>query len=122
MNLKHFLCTIRGPCSSYSAAVIHICWKVLREASMEPPIQTEYFLSGGAKILNCLEVLLISERSLWIRFSIWGNIVVPPDKAMLVESSLRTSISHFWIDSWIMLEIPLCSMPNREGLKRHSVV
>merc|ERR1712243_44593 len=26
---------------------IHICWKVEREARMDPPIQTEYFLSGG---------------------------------------------------------------------------
>lgn len=27
------------------------CWKVLREAKMDPPIQTEYFLSGGATTL-----------------------------------------------------------------------
>merc|ERR1719197_1046855 len=40
-----------GPASSYSALVIHIAWKVEREAKMEPPIQTEYFLSGGAMIL-----------------------------------------------------------------------
>merc|ERR1711868_319111 len=30
-----------GPDSSYSCLEIHICWKV------DPPIQTEYFLSGG---------------------------------------------------------------------------
>merc|ERR1719184_680300 len=36
-----------GPHSSYSCLEIHICWKVEREARMEPPIQTEYFLSGG---------------------------------------------------------------------------
>uniref|UniRef100_A0A8D8Q8K8 Uncharacterized protein n=1 Tax=Cacopsylla melanoneura TaxID=428564 RepID=A0A8D8Q8K8_9HEMI len=34
-----------GPDSSYSCLEIHICWKVDREARMEPPIQTEYFLS-----------------------------------------------------------------------------
>ena len=28
--------------SSYSDLAIHICWKVDREARMEPPIQTEY--------------------------------------------------------------------------------
>ena len=39
-----------GPASSYSCLLIHICWKVDREARMEPPIQTEYFLSGGAMI------------------------------------------------------------------------
>lgn len=27
------------------------CWKVEREARIEPPIHTEYFLSGGAMIL-----------------------------------------------------------------------
>merc|ERR1711872_343066 len=40
-----------GPASSYSCLEIHISWKVEREAKMEPPIQTEYFLSGGAMIL-----------------------------------------------------------------------
>jgi len=39
-----------GPDSSYSCLLIHICWKVDREARMEPPIHTEYFLSGGAII------------------------------------------------------------------------
>merc|ERR1719341_1062841 len=43
--------TMEGPHSSYSCLEIHICWKVEREARMEPPIQTEYFLSGGAMIL-----------------------------------------------------------------------
>merc|ERR1711971_655388 len=50
-NYKHFLWTMDGPHSSYSCLVIHICWKVEREDKMEPPIQTEYFLSGGAMIL-----------------------------------------------------------------------
>ncbi len=31
---------------------IHICWKVDNEARMDPPIQTEYFRSGGATILT----------------------------------------------------------------------
>jgi len=40
-----------GPDSSYSSLEIHICWKVDNEDKMEPPIHTEYFLSGGAMIL-----------------------------------------------------------------------
>lgn len=40
-----------GPLSSYSLLAIHICWKVDREARMEPPIQTEYLRSGGATTL-----------------------------------------------------------------------
>jgi hypothetical protein len=35
------------PDSSYSAFAIHICWNVLRDAKIEPPIQTLYFLSGS---------------------------------------------------------------------------
>jgi hypothetical protein len=41
-----------GPDSSYSCLLIHICWNVESEAKMDPPIQTEYFLSGGAIILT----------------------------------------------------------------------
>merc|ERR1712196_177238 len=48
---KHFLWTIVGPDSSYSPLEIHICWKVLSEDRMEPPIHTEYFRSGGATTL-----------------------------------------------------------------------
>ena len=40
-----------GPDSSYSSLEIHICGKVEREARIDPPIHTEYFLSGGAMIL-----------------------------------------------------------------------
>ena len=39
---------MEGPDSSYSLLAIHICWKVDRDARMEPPIQTEYLRSGGA--------------------------------------------------------------------------
>ena len=36
---------MEGPDSSYSCLEIHICWKVEREAKMDPPIQTEYLRS-----------------------------------------------------------------------------
>merc|ERR1712124_130391 len=48
---KHFLWTMVGPDSSYSCFEIHICWNVLRDDRMEPPIHTEYFRSGGATTL-----------------------------------------------------------------------
>ena len=51
---KHFLWMIAGPDSSYSYLFIHIVWKVDREARMEPPNQTENFLSGEARILILL--------------------------------------------------------------------
>jgi hypothetical protein len=40
-----------GPDSSYSALLIHICWKVDSEARIEPPIHTLYLRSGGATTL-----------------------------------------------------------------------
>jgi len=45
---KHFLWTMDGPDSSYSALVIHMVWKVANEDKTDPPIQTDYFLSCGA--------------------------------------------------------------------------
>merc|ERR1712072_1436116 len=48
---KHLRWTMVGPDSSYSPFEIHICWKVLSEDRMEPPIHTEYFRSGGATTL-----------------------------------------------------------------------
>ena len=45
---------MEGPDSSYSSLEIHICWNVDKEARMEPPIQTEYFLSGGATTLTLM--------------------------------------------------------------------
>jgi hypothetical protein len=34
--------------------LIHIVWNVESEAKIDPPSQTEYFLSGGARILILL--------------------------------------------------------------------
>jgi len=44
-------CTVKiafVPSSSYISLVIHICWKVDKLPNIEPPIHTEYFLSGEA--------------------------------------------------------------------------
>ena len=49
-----------GPDSSYSCLEIHICWKVDRDAKMEPPIQTEYLRSGGATILIFMEAEVVA--------------------------------------------------------------
>merc|ERR1711877_24003 len=48
---KHFRWTIVGPDSSYSPFEIHICWNVLKDDKIDPPIQTEYLRSGGATTL-----------------------------------------------------------------------
>merc|ERR1719474_20647 len=70
---KHFLCTMPGPESSYSSFEIHISWKVESEERMEPPIQTEYFLSGGATIFTLIEAGAKAVISLVRRTSMLGN-------------------------------------------------
>merc|ERR1719430_1132613 len=75
----HLRWTMDGPHSSYSCLEIHICWKVEREARMDPPIQTEYFLSGGAMILILMVDGARAVISFCIRSAIPGYMVVPPD-------------------------------------------
>ena len=87
-----------GPDSSYSCFEIHICWNVLKLAKIEPPIQTEYFLSGGAIIL----IFIVDGASAVISFCILsaipGYMVVPPDRTEFAYKSLRISTSHFIIE------------------------
>mmetsp|Transcript_73539 Transcript_73539/g.211074 ORF Transcript_73539/g.211074 Transcript_73539/m.211074 type:complete len:109 (-) Transcript_73539:70-396(-) len=79
---KHFLCTIVGPDSSYSPLEIHICWKVLKDDKMEPPIQTEYLRSGGATTLIFIVDGARAVISFVMRSPMPVNIVVPPDSTM----------------------------------------
>ena len=123
---------MEGPLSSYSCFEIHICWKVEREARMEPPIQTEYFRSGGAMILTFMEDGARAVISFCIRSEIPGYMVVPPDCDMLTDcsvrwqiqiltitmlpyKSLRTSTSHFMIELKVVTWIPPDSRPNTDG-------
>merc|ERR1712119_64723 len=80
---KHFLWTIVGPDSSYSPIEIHICWQVLREDKIDPPIQTEYFRSGGAMTLIFIVEGARSVNSLVILSPTPVNIVVPPESTTL---------------------------------------
>ena len=62
---------------------------------MDPPIQTEYFLSGGAIIL----ILMVDGAKAVISFCILsampGNMVEPPDMTEFANKSFRMSTSHF---------------------------
>merc|ERR1712151_686394 len=80
---KHFRCTMVGPDSSYSALEIHICWKVLNEDKMEPPIQTEYFRSGGATTLIFIVDGAKAVSSFVMRSPMPKNMVVPPESTTL---------------------------------------
>ena len=49
---------------------------------MDPPIQTENFLSAGATTLTFMDDGASEEISFVIRSAIPGNMVVPPDRTM----------------------------------------
>merc|ERR1719321_2364602 len=117
---KHFLCTIVGPDSSYSPFVIHICWNVLRDDKIEPPIHTEYFRSGGATTLIFIVDGASAVSSFVMRSPMPVNIVVPPERTTFAYRSLRMSTSHFMIDWKVVSWMPLASLPIKLGWKRTS--
>merc|ERR1712178_447530 len=112
---KHFLCTIVGPDSSYSPFEIHICWKVLKEDKIDPPIQTEYLRSGGAITLIFMVDGARAVNSLVMRSPIPVNIVVPPDSTTFAYKSFRMSTSHFMMDWNVVSWMPLASLPMKLG-------
>merc|ERR1711970_1307000 len=109
-----------GPHSSYSCLEIHICWKVEREARMDPPIQTEYFLSGGAMILILMVEGARAVISFCIRPAIPGYMEVPPERTLVAYKSLRISMSHLTMELKTVSWIPTDSIPRKEGWKRDS--
>merc|ERR1711937_1121786 len=117
---KHLRWTIVGPDSSYSPFEIHICWKVLSDDRMDPPIHTEYFLSGGATTLIFIVDGASAVSSLVMRSPMPWNIVVPPERTTLAYRSLRISTSHFIMDWNVVSWIPLASFPMKLGWKRTS--
>merc|ERR1711971_940579 len=119
-NWKHLRWTMAGPHSSYSCLEIHICWKVEREARMDPPIQTEYFLSGGAMILILMVDGARAVISFCILSAIPGYMVVPPVMTVLAYRSFLMSTSHFMMELYVVSWIPQDSIPKKEGWKRAS--
>merc|ERR1712224_256177 len=117
---KHLRCTMVGPLSSYSCFEIHICWKVLKDERMEPPIQTEYFRSGGATTLIFMVEGARAVSSLVMRSPIPVNIVVPPESTTLPYKSFRMSTSHFIMDWKVVSWMPLASLPMKLGWKSTS--
>merc|ERR1719401_2351982 len=112
---KHFRWTMVGPDSSYSPFEIHICWKVLSDDKIEPPIHTEYFRSGGATTLIFIVEGARAVSSFVMRSPMPWNIVVPPDRTTFWYRSLRMSTSHFMIDWKVVSWIPLASFPTKLG-------
>merc|ERR1711904_676480 len=117
---KHLRCTIVGPDSSYSPLEIHICWNVLSEERMEPPIHTEYFRSGGATTLIFMVDGASAVSSFVMRSPMPWNMVVPPERTTFAYRSLRISTSHFMMDWNVVSWMPLASFPMKLGWKRTS--
>ncbi len=78
MAQKHLRWTMEAPCSSKSLLVIHIVWKVVSEARMEPPIQTENLRSLGSMVVIFIEEGARKLTSLDSLSLMPGNIVDPP--------------------------------------------
>lgn len=117
---KHLWCTMLGPTSLNSAAVIHISWKADRDARIEPPIHTDIFLSGGATTCTGVLAGTTFAISLTSRLSKPGKEVDPPARIILEKKEFLRSVSHF-----IMLLKHILSMPGdsrcmRLGEKRAS--
>merc|ERR1712079_405226 len=87
---------------------------------MDPPIQTEYFLSGGAMILIFIVLGARAVISFCILSAIPGYMVVPPDRAALAYRSFLMSTSHFMMELYVVSWIPQDSIPRKEGWKRAS--
>merc|ERR1712141_591809 len=87
---------------------------------MDPPIQTEYFLSGGAMILILMVEGARAVISFCILSAIPGYMVVPPDMTVLAYRSFLMSTSHFMMELWVVSWMPQASMPRKEGWKRAS--
>lgn len=100
-----------GPDSSYSCLVIHICWNVDREDKMEPPIQTEYFLSGGAIVLIFMVLGARAVISFCTLSAMPGYMVEPPDRTTLAYRSFLISRSHFIMLLYAVSCIPTASIP-----------
>merc|ERR1711904_18804 len=112
---KHLRCTMVGPDSSYSPLEIHICWNVDKLDRMDPPIQTEYFRSGGATTLIFIVEGAKAVSSLVMRSPMPANMVVPPESTTLLYKSLRMSTSHFMMDWKVVSWMPLASLPTKLG-------
>jgi len=109
-----------GPLSSNSAFVIHMVWKVANEDKIEPPIQTENFLSAGATTLIFIVDGARATISLFNLSWIPSNMVVPPDITMLLYNSFLTSKSQAIIDLKVNSWKPSYSLHNLLGWNKAS--
>jgi hypothetical protein len=80
---------------------------------MEPPIHTEYLRlrSGGATTLISMVEGVGVVSSLVMRSPMPWYIVVPPERTVLAQRSLRMSTSHFMMAWKVQSWMPEASLP-----------
>jgi len=95
-------------------------WNVLNDDKIDPPIQTENFLSAGATTLIFIVDGAKATISLLTLSAIPSNMVVPPDITILLYNSFLTSTSHFMMDWNVNSWIPGYSFPSLLGWNKAS--
>lgn len=98
----------------------HTFLNVLNPARILPPIQVEYFLSGGAKIFIRMSLTASFCTSVSKRSPKPFVSVLPPDSTMLEYKSRRRSRSVRLIESTTIWCTPGYSRPMISGSKRIS--
>ena len=66
------------------------CWNVRREDKIDPPVHTEYFLSGGATTLIFIVEGANAINAFVMRSPIPWSMVVPPDNNVSLSSQFVT--------------------------------
>ena len=67
---------------------IHMCWNVLNDDKMDPPIHKEYLRSGGATTLIFIVEGTTALSSLVMRSPIAANMVVPQESTRSERSKV----------------------------------
>lgn len=85
--------------SSFNSRMQHTFLNVLKPAKILPPIQVEYFLSGGAKIF--IRMSLTANRCTSVKRRSPKPLVsvLPPDSTMFAYSAFRRSRSVLLMES-----------------------
>ena len=82
-----------GPDSSYSPLEIRICWKVLKEERIDPPIHSEYLRSGGATTLIFIVESAKAVSSIVMRSPLPANIGATRKYHIVVEIFAEANVT-----------------------------
>jgi hypothetical protein len=81
-----------------------MCWNVLNDDKMDPPIHKEYLRSGGATTLIFIVEGTTALSSLVMRSPIAANMVVPQESTRSERSKVDTALRPV-VDQGLMWEV-----------------